>query len=132
MSCPACTKALPLRKCGGMVEIGEVEFASTDYFINIQDLTTNVIWQTIEQSDADGILAFDMDLKPRFFQPGRTYKLWVTVTSATTVEQYDAITITIGSASYEYDCFQFEVVRLTDSEGLSIAYTPLQVIEVAE
>jgi hypothetical protein len=127
MSCE-CTKVKAIRQCGGFVEIGAMEGSNTQYFIYIKDVTVDVIWRVLCTSDASGFIEFDMDDRPRFFQPNHTYEVWAHVTTATNDEQQDPITITIGSALYEYDCFQFQVIKLTDDESKTIAYTPLQVL----
>lgn len=127
MSCN-CTKVEAIRQMGGFVEIGEVT-PLTAYFIFIRDLSTGAVYRQYAVSDISGFLEFDMDDNPRFYQPGRSYELWVHVTTATSEEQQDPITISIGSAQYEYDCFQFEVIKLVNGEKETICYTPLQIIK---
>ena len=126
MSCSNCTPAKNLRICGEDITIGTISSSNTDVYIYVRDIITGKIYRQETTSDGDGVVTLAMDDNNRFFQPIRTYEIWVTLTDAASQEDTETLTIHGG----EYDCIQAEFERITDADGNTIADSTLQEIEI--
>lgn len=108
--------------CVKNLEIGTITSFNTDILIYIEDDTTGAKPIAFPSTtDGAGIVELtDIDTFPTFM-PNHSYKLWVALESATSVESRETITIN----AIEYTCFNIRFTRVKQPDNTAQIYTNL-------
>lgn len=106
--CDPCTKTELVPKCLTNLVIGTIGSNGAAVYVYIHDLTTDKLTRFSEVSSGAGLVTLtDLDDEPDFM-PSHSYELWITLQSATSIE--DRENIDIGGTNYTCLALRFEDV----------------------
>lgn len=117
MSCETCQKMFPIASSLTTLKIGTVTNLNTAYYVYIEDVTTDQIFQYSVTSDA---VTGQLDVDPSHeWMESSSYKLWAVQQSADKLHDGDEITVD-GSP---YKCLEFDVREVIDYNGVCQSFT---------
>lgn len=111
MSCSSCAKTKPILSCVTELTVGTVANLTTALYIYIRNNTTNRLYRFEETSSGAGLVVVTLDEVQMI--PGHNYELWVTLASATNIEQ--KLDVTIGDETN--DCFDVSFQRVFNTDN---------------
>lgn len=115
--CNPCLKTDILPVCTDNIVVGEISSPDTDVFVYVKDITTHRCFRFEETSDNNGIVTItSLNQEPDFMQ-NHSYELWITLATATGIE--DREDILVDNASETTECISLEFKR-TGEEYTSV------------
>lgn len=108
--CAPCQKAEDIPNCLENLEIGTISDVDTDVYIYIKDITSDNQLRFERTSSAAGLVTLTGLDSEDEFMPAHSYELWITLKSATSIE--DRETITIGLDTVECIALTFIKVKV--------------------
>ena len=117
--CTPCIPTFDVPTCTTNLTIGTVTVNDTDVLVYIKDLTVDGHPQQFDiTTGGSGEVVIDLSQAPEFM-PDHSYEVWVTLASATSIE--DGLDITVQSETE--NCVQLRFVYVTDEAKNNIAFT---------
>ncbi len=105
-NCNPCPIMRPLPKCMGVLTIGDTTFNNTDVFVYIKNHTTSILTRFETTTSGTGLVT--LDLTNMYQIEGHDYELWVTLDTATNMDE--RINITIDAVIYTCVAITFEAL----------------------
>lgn len=120
MSCPDCSKANNILRCITTLTVGTAaSHPNTDVYLYIRNNTTGRLYRYEVTTSNTGLIS--KDISAQQYMDGHNYELWVTLASATNID--DRITFTVGSENVTCITLGFETVYADDDTLESSAQT---------
>jgi len=117
--CTPCIPTFEVPTCTVNLTIGVVPDSTTDVLVYIQDLTVQGHPQQFNiTTGGSGEVVIDLSTAPDFM-PDHSHEVWVTLASATSIEE--RLQITVGSQTE--NCVQLRFVYVTDEAKDNISFT---------
>lgn len=106
--CNPCLITDTIPVCVNSLVVGTISSLTTDVFIYIKDITTDVVVRFEEQTNGAGLITITgLDTQPDFM-PDHSYELWVTLESATSIDDREDITVPNAANTTECIALCFE------------------------
>lgn len=120
MACLDCTPTKPIPACTTSLILGNISSLATAVYIYVRNLTSGKLYRQAVTSSVAGLVTLDKTLPSSYFySPNHAYEIWVTLASATNID--DKQTLTIGSSTAT--CLNPVFDKPIDDDNLNITYT---------
>lgn len=106
--CNPCLTTDIIPVCVTSLVVGSISSLNTDVFVYVKDITTSKVVRFEETTDGAGLITITgLDTEPDFM-PNHSYELWVTLATATSIDDREDITVPNAGTTTECIALCFE------------------------
>lgn len=119
MSCNCCQQTKPISNCVTTIVIGTITNLSTAVYVYFKNKSTDKIFRFSATSSGAGLVSITVGNQK--FTNNHAYECWITLASATNLEE--KLPVTISGMTGTYTCFLVPFYHVQDNSNAPVSYS---------
>lgn len=119
MSCNCCQQTKPIANCVTTIVIGTISNLSTAVYVYFKNKSTDKVFRFSATSSGAGVVSITVGSQK--FTNNHAYECWVTLASATNLE--DKLPVTISGMTGTFTCFLVPFYHIQDNSNAPVSYS---------